>query len=109
VTPLDTARSYPRRGRAVVPIPPRRKGPVLQGWQDLRITEADAHLYCDGQAQNIGVLLGALSGGLADVDLDVPSKALGDPDAGSLAAGEHRCQHDALTTLRPRGGRAAHA
>ena len=109
MTPLDTARAYIRRGRAVVPIPHRATAPVLKGWLDLRITEADAPRYFNGAPQNIGVILGPPSGGLVDADLDVPSKALGDPDACSLAADGHRCQRDSLTILGSRSGRPAHA
>ena len=35
-----------------------------------RITEATAHRYFNGAAQNIGVLLGEASGDLVDLDLD---------------------------------------
>ena len=70
MTPLETARSYIRRGWAPVPIPHRQKRPVLGGWQNLRIGEADAPRHFDGQAQNVGVILGEPSGWLVDVDLD---------------------------------------
>jgi hypothetical protein len=70
MTQLDTARFYIRRGRAVVPVPHRAKAPVIKGWLDLRITEADAPRYFNGAPQNIGVILGPPSGGLVDADLD---------------------------------------
>ncbi len=69
---LDAARSYLARGWAPVPVPHREKGPQLPGWQRLRLTETDLPRYFNGHAQNIGILLGAASGGLVDVDLDCP-------------------------------------
>jgi len=52
-----------------VPVPPRAKGPVIGGWQYFRLTEAELPKHFDG-AGNIGLLLGTVSGGLSDVDLD---------------------------------------
>jgi hypothetical protein len=42
----------------------------MDDWQKLRVTEDTVHQWFNGEAQNIGVRLGGLSGGLADVDLD---------------------------------------
>jgi Bifunctional DNA primase/polymerase, N-terminal len=47
------------RGWAVVPVPHKSKGPTVTAWQNLRITEADAPRWFNGEAQNIGVMLGA--------------------------------------------------
>src|SRR5687767_2326519 len=58
------------RGWAIVPIPDRSKGPVLPGWQKIRITLENVGQYFNGRPQNIGVLLGPRSGDLVDVDLD---------------------------------------
>lgn len=69
VTPLDAAREYVRRGWSVVPVPFKRKRPVLKGWERLRLTEADLDPYFD-QPANIGLILGEPSGWLVDVDLD---------------------------------------
>lgn len=69
---LDAARSYLARGWAPVPVLHREKGPRLAGWQRLRLTEADLTRYFNGHSQNIGILLGAASNGLVDVDLDCP-------------------------------------
>lgn len=68
--PLDIARSYIARGWAPVPIPDRSKRPLLDGWQNLRITQETATEHFNGRPQNIGVILGDASGGLVDVDLD---------------------------------------
>ncbi|MBX3408223.1 MAG: DUF3987 domain-containing protein, partial [Phycisphaeraceae bacterium] len=45
------------------------KVPVLKGWTDLRLAEADLPQHFNG-TRNIGVLLGEPSGWLVDVDLD---------------------------------------
>ena len=72
MTTLDTALGYAARGWCPIPIPHRQKGPKIKGWPRLRITDKNAHDYFNGAAQNIGVVLGLCSGGLADVDLDCP-------------------------------------
>jgi hypothetical protein len=70
VTPLEIAINYIGRGWSPVPVPYRQKGPILADWQRLRITAKTAPSYFNGALQNIGVILGEASGGLADVDLD---------------------------------------
>jgi len=69
-TPRDLARKYLRRRWCVVPVPYASKAPSLPRWQRLRITESNLGHYFDGGALNIGVLLGAPSRWLIDVDLD---------------------------------------
>ncbi len=69
VSPLEAAREYVRRGWRVVPIPFKQKRPVLKGWEQLRLEEADLHRYFD-QPANVGLILGEPSGGLVDIDLD---------------------------------------
>lgn len=68
-TPLDAAREYVRRGWRVVPVPFKRKRPVLKEWERLRLTDAELPGYFD-QPANIGLILGEPSGWLVDVDLD---------------------------------------
>jgi hypothetical protein len=63
---------YLQRGLAVVPIPERRKRPVIPAWQTLRIRPEDLDDYFNGSPQNIGILLGEPSGWVVDVDLDTP-------------------------------------
>jgi P4 family phage/plasmid primase-like protien len=70
MSPLNTALGYIKAGMAPVPVPHRKKGPVIGGWQKLRLTESSAPPYFNGGPMNIGVLLGEPSGWLADVDLD---------------------------------------
>src|SRR5262249_24918147 len=52
-----------------VPIPARQKGPRLQNWPSLRVSEEDISQYFKDGC-NIGVILGAASGGMTDLDLD---------------------------------------
>jgi hypothetical protein len=66
---LESARTYLARGYAVIPVPARKKIPVLKGWTDLRLAESDLPAHFNGTG-NIGVLLGEPSGWLVDVDLD---------------------------------------
>ena len=66
------ARDYIKRGMAPIPVPLRSKGPALNGWQHLRLTEDEVPNYFDGKPSNIGLILGSASGGLVDVDLDCP-------------------------------------
>jgi hypothetical protein len=61
-------------GYLPVPVPRagRHKAPVLDGWPDLRPTPEDLdRLFPPGQRLNLGLLTGAPSGGLIDIDLDV--------------------------------------
>lgn len=67
----DAARRYLALGWQLVPVPHRRKGPVLPEWQRLRMTEADVPRLLR-EPSNVGVILGRVSGGLTDIDLDCP-------------------------------------
>ena len=69
---LDAARQYASRGWAPIPIPVRTKRPKLKDWPNLRLTAGDCDGHFNGAPQNIGIILGQASGGLADVDLDCP-------------------------------------
>jgi hypothetical protein len=64
---------YQAKGLATIPLPPRSKDPGYTGWRELRLTpdNLDRH-FPAGAACNVGVLNGAPSGNMADVDLDVP-------------------------------------
>ena len=66
---LGAARWYLARGYAPIPVPAGTKVPVLKGWTDLRLADADLPQHFNGTG-NIGVLLGEPSGWLVDVDLD---------------------------------------
>jgi replicative DNA helicase len=75
MTAHDTARAYLRRGFAPIPVPYRTKRPTLDGWQELRLAESDLARYFNGREQNIGILNGAPSGDLVDVDVDASKAA----------------------------------
>ncbi len=66
---LDVARDYLGRGYAPLPLDFRKKGIYREGWQDLRLTDADLPRAFAGR-KNIGVLTGEPSGWLVDIDLD---------------------------------------
>ena len=72
---LAAAHEYVRLGLAVVPIPSGQKSPVLRGWPNLRIPDSELATYFSN-VSNIGVILGAASGGLVDIDCDVPEAAI---------------------------------
>jgi hypothetical protein len=59
------------RGKGVftTPIPRGHKGPVIPGWQHLRLNDEQIEEFFDDEC-NIGVLLGEPSGWLVMVDLD---------------------------------------
>ena len=67
---LSAARDYLERGWAPIPVPFRTKGPLLDEWQTLRINAETAPNFFNSGPQNIGIILGAASGGLCDLDLD---------------------------------------
>ena len=71
MTATESAPALTARGFHPIPIPLREKGPVIKGWQTLRITGADVPKYFNGAPQNIGLLLGTPYG-LTDVDCDAP-------------------------------------
>lgn len=66
---LEAARQYVKLGWRVVPIPRGCKGPIMQGWQHLRLAHADLPREVDPDG-NVGLILGEPSGWLVDVDLD---------------------------------------
>ena len=72
MTALEAALAYIARGWSPIPIPHRQKGPLIDSWQNIRITTETAPQYFNGEPQNVGVILGKASGGLTDIDLDCP-------------------------------------
>ena len=66
---VEAARFYLRRGFAPVPILAGQKAPCLKDWQHLRLCNGDVARIFRG-AGNLGLILGAASGNLIDVDLD---------------------------------------
>ncbi|MCH8824010.1 MAG: bifunctional DNA primase/polymerase [Planctomycetes bacterium] len=70
-TAATAASNYFQRGWRPVPIPYKQKGPKVNGWQRLHVTEANLSQYFNCQLMNIGVLVGPPSK-LIDIDLDSP-------------------------------------
>src|SRR3989442_2164388 len=64
----DAALDYLARGWAPVPIAHGEKGPCVPNWPDVRLGEADLPAHFSN-GENVGVILGEASHGLADVDL----------------------------------------
>jgi P4 family phage/plasmid primase-like protien len=62
----DAAIAYSKRGWKPVPIGRKSKRPTEKEWQQRPFNPAQFN----GNAQNVAVQLGAVSGGLCDVDLD---------------------------------------
>src|SRR5258708_24132318 len=69
---LEFTKSYLERGWRVVPIPLRKKRPVIKEWEKLDILALELGRHFNGRPQNVGVMLGDKSGGLVDIDLDSP-------------------------------------
>nr|MDP9486628.1 phage/plasmid primase, P4 family [Actinomycetota bacterium] len=68
-TVLEAAVDYTRRGVRVTPL--NGKEPILRSWQNRLLDEEDlSGLFLEGR--NVGALLGEPSGGLTDVDLELP-------------------------------------
>ncbi len=68
---LAVARDYLARGWLVTPVGARQKRPVRDDWPRLKIpAERVSEYFADNS--NIGVVLGDVSGGLVDIDLDCP-------------------------------------
>ena len=68
-TTAELGGEYQRRGWRVLLYTRSEKGPTFKGWPE-RIFTPEEIAKADGQ--NIGVVTGPASGGLADVDLDCP-------------------------------------
>ncbi|HEX8911604.1 MAG TPA: bifunctional DNA primase/polymerase [Humisphaera sp.] len=77
---VEAALHYARAGLTPIPVPHRGKNPGRRsaggygtGWQDARVGPGDVpRHFPPGKPRNVGVLLGAPSAGLVDVDLDCP-------------------------------------
>jgi hypothetical protein len=65
----DAVVTYLARGWHPLPIPARSKDPGFKKWQEFSCTTDDVDSAFTGNG-NVGLLLGAPSAGLVDVDLD---------------------------------------
>ncbi|WP_027230385.1 bifunctional DNA primase/polymerase [Phyllobacterium sp. UNC302MFCol5.2] len=69
---LQVALDYISRGWAPIPVQPRSKKPALSKWQTTVINPGNAARFFNRPDVNVGVILGAKSAGLVDIDLDRP-------------------------------------
>lgn len=69
---LDTATWALEQGYAPLPIPRGSKGPRIPKWQELRFDSDEELAEHFTEDANIGLILGAASNGLVDIDLDCP-------------------------------------
>jgi putative DNA primase/helicase len=75
---LDAVLDYHSHGWFPIPVPAGQKKPVIEGWQNLRITKEDLPTHFSNGA-NVGLLLGNPSANLTDIDLDWPeARAMAD-------------------------------
>lgn len=65
---VEAARQYLDAGWAVVPVEPGTKSPKIAEWP--RLAADRAFSAEDFVGKNVGVVLGSVSGGLVDIDLD---------------------------------------
>jgi len=61
---------YVSLGFAPIPIQFKSKEPINRRWTELRISHNEVEKYFNGHPLNIGILTGAPSRGLVDVDID---------------------------------------
>ena len=73
-TSVEQAIDYVQRGWKVIPVPPRKKAPIVKNWPKLSLTKEEIPSYFEANS-NIGVLLGERSGGLIDIDIDATEAA----------------------------------
>ena len=67
---IQLVHDYITAGFSPIPVPFKSKQPTIKGWPDLKITADNVTQYFNGQPTNVGILTGAPSGGLVDVDID---------------------------------------
>lgn len=67
---LSLAKHYLAQGYAVIPVQYQKKSPLLAKWQQATLCEGDLLAHFGQAPRNIGVVLGARSNGLVDIDID---------------------------------------
>jgi putative DNA primase/helicase len=67
---LEAVLRYHNQGWAVTPIKDRSKRPFLTGWQTKKLTRPEVLEQFSGPPRNVGIVLGELSDGIVDLDLD---------------------------------------
>ena len=63
---------YVKMDLAPVPVAHGEKGPKFSNWQNTKLTTTDAASYFEDPKGNVAIIMGELSGGLVDIDLDCP-------------------------------------
>lgn len=66
------ALAYIELGWRPIPIPRGKKMPTIMDWPNLQVSPESVNSYF-GEECNIGIVLGDVSGGLVDIDLDSPA------------------------------------
>ena len=67
---IAQASRYLSQGYAPIPVKYKDKAPTLARWQQITLCEKDLAGHFGAEAKNIGIVLGARSNGLIDVDID---------------------------------------
>jgi hypothetical protein len=67
----EAAEHYLSLGWRIVPVPHAKKAPTMKGWPECQV-DTNGLVTAFPEPSNIGVILGAVSGGLVDIDLDCP-------------------------------------
>lgn len=93
---IEKAKEYKRRGYSPIPLLPREKFTNEKGWQKLNLDEDEINDRFSSNS-NIGVLLGAPSNNLVDIDIDCEEGLLLHhllPSTGStFGRSSKRCSH----------------
>lgn len=71
-TAVETVQRYVQLGFRPIPIRFKTKEPLVAHWPELKVEPSDIESVFGGRQINIGIVLGAASGGLVDVDIDDP-------------------------------------
>jgi hypothetical protein len=76
VAALDDAQALLSRDIPPIPLPHRKKKPMIRGWQNLVLSAEELPQYFNGARQNIGGLNGAHAKGIVTIDLDLDAACL---------------------------------
>ena len=67
----EAAYEYLDKGMVVIPIKQHDKAPAIAAWQKRTLEDVCIEEdFPEGAGRNMGVLLGSVSGGTVDIDLD---------------------------------------
>ena len=77
---LEAAKVYLSQGLVPIPLRPASKVPAISDWTHFDLAEQDVEKVFGDAEINVGLLTGAPSSGLVDIDLDVSEARLLAPD-----------------------------